>query len=361
MAEQDQNRNEAATPHKLEEARKKGSVPKSLDVNSWMVLATALIVLYIWGDKIVEGELMLAHQILSNSHHATFGTGELAGHLAALLAEALLMLAPLFLLLMAFGALANFMQVGPIFTFFPLKPDLARINPITGFKRLFSVRFLIESIKTILKFILLGWVLYSVVAAALPKFIISSQVHSASIGSLLIPVIIALLFKLLLALVFIALIDLVFSKWDYAKQLRMSRRDITDEHKRREGDPRIRARLRELQREAVKRARSMGRVKEADVLITNPTHIAIAVKYDRDTVDAPLVIAKGAGFLAARMRYMARKHHVPIVENKVLARQLFHQVAIEQAVPVEHYSVVAKILFWAYSLRNMPLPARRSS
>jgi len=352
MAEEDQNRNEAATPHKREEARKKGSVAKSLDVNSLMVLSGAVIALYIWGHSIINDELVIFHNIFMNTYQVSFEIKELSTFLTNLFSAVLRVLTPLFALLMALGILANFMQTGPIFTFFPLKPDLKRINPIDGLKRMFSMKLLIEAVKTVLKFVFLGAVLYSVISADVPNLIMAFHVNPVSIGSILLPMTKSLLLKLLLALILVAGIDLIYSRWDYNKRLRMSRRDIIDEHKRREGDPRVKSRLRELQREAVKRAKSLGRVKDADVLITNPTHFAVAIKYDKETSDAPLVIAKGAGFLAGRMKAIARRHQVPVVESKQLARNLFYRVDIDRIVPAEHYTAIAKILVWVYSLKN---------
>lgn len=357
MAEQDQNRNEAATPFKLEEARKKGSVPRSLDINTWVVLAAGIGTLYLWGPSIANDELALFHHHLSHAHQTSFERADIALFLTHALTESLWLLSPLFLLLLALASLSNFMQTGPVFSFFPLKPDLSRINPVTGLKRLFSIKLLIEAVKTVLKFLLLGTVLYFALDAAVPHLIASMQLHPSATGTFLFPELTSVLFKLLLALAAVAVIDLVYSRWDFARRMRMSRRDITDEHKRREGDPRIKSRLRELQREAVKRARSLGRVKDADVLITNPTHLAVAIQYDRSTVDAPLVIAKGAGFLAGTMRTIARRHRIPIVENKPLARHLFHRVGLDRAVPVEHYGTVARILLWAYSLKKATLRA----
>lgn len=352
MAEQDQNRNEAATPHKLDEARKKGSVPKSMDANSFMVLVAAVMVMYLWGPSIANDELVIFNNVFSNTYHVSFEVTDLANFLTNLLALVFVSLTPLFLLLIALSTLANFMQTGPVFSFFPLKPDLDRVNPIAGMKRMFSFKLLIEAFKTVLKFLLIGAVFYSAVSSAVPKFITSFQVNPVAIGTVLFPLIVSVLFKLLLALAAIAAIDLLYSRWDFTRRMRMSRRDITDEHKRREGDPRIKSRLRELQREAVKRARSLGRVKDADVLITNPTHFAVAIKYDREQLDAPLVVAKGAGFLAGRMRSIARRHAVPIVENRLLARSLFHHVDIERPVPIEHFSTVARILLWVYSIKG---------
>lgn len=353
MAEQDQNRNEAATPHKKEEARKKGNVAKSLDVNSFVILSVFLISLYIWGSQMISGELLIARKVLANINDASFEVNELSVFLSKMLADGLIVLAPFFILLLIFGILSNFIQIGPVFSFFPLKPDINRINPVTGLKKLFSIRLLIESVKTVLKFILLGSVLYIVIKDVIPKVLISFHIMPASIGLLFMPQVTSMLFKLLLALLLIAAIDLIFTRWDYAKRLRMSRRDVKDEHKRREGDPRIKSRLRELQREMLKRAKSLGSVKDADVLITNPTHFAVAVQYKKGEMEAPIVLAKGAGFLAARMKDIARMHRVPIVENKMLARSLFRDVDIQHPVPIAHYATVAKLLFWVYSLKSV--------
>lgn len=355
MAEQDQNRNEAATPHKKEEARKKGSVAKSMDVNSFVMLAVFLLALYTWGSEIIVGELLQARSILSSTNTVRFETNEVSNYITNLFAESIILLAPLFILLFIFGILTNFFQIGPVFSFFPLKPDLNRINPIAGLKRMFSMRLLIESIKTVLKFILLGFVLYYAIKNVTPKLLVGFYAEPSSIGLVFFPEITSLLFKLLLAYALIATIDLIFTRWEFAKRLRMSRRDITDEHKRREGDPRVKSRLRELQREALKRAASLGKVKDADVLITNPTHLAIAIKYHKDVMDAPMVVAKGAGFLASRMKDIARKNQVPIIENRTLARALFRDVDIERAIPIAHYTTVAKLLFWAYSLKGIDI------
>lgn len=352
MADQEQNRNEAATPFKLDEARKRGAVPKSMDINSFMILAAGVGVLHFWGGRIATGEMRLFGNILSNAHQASFEINDISTLLIRVLNDAISLLAPLFVVVAAVAMLANFLQTGPVFSFFPLKPDFERVNPVSGFKRIFSVRLLVEAVKSVLKFAILGAVLYFALKAALPVLLRSLNIPPTSVGGLILPQASSILTKLLAALAMITAIDAVYSRWDFAKRMRMSRREIGEEVKRREGDPRVKSRLRELQREAVKRARSLSRVKDADVLITNPVRLAIAIKYDRERIDAPLVIAKGAGFLAARMRYIARRHRVPMVENRPLARALFHKVAIEHAVPAEHYGTLARILVWAYALRR---------
>lgn len=352
MADQEQNRNESATPFKLDEARKRGSVAKSLDVNSLMVLIAGAATLHFAGSRIASDEMRLFSSLLSNAHQTSFALNDIAALLVGALRESLTLLAPLFLGVAALSALSNFLQTGPVFSFFPLKPDLDRVNPIAGFKRLFSVRLIMESVKTVLKFAILGSVLYFAVQAAMPTLMRAMNVDPATLGKLFLPQVSAVLAKLLVAMALITILDAAFSRWEFARRMRMSKREIKEESKRREGDPRVKSRLRELQREAAKRARSLGRIKDADVLITNPVHLAVAIKYDRERIDAPLVLAKGAGFMAAHMRAIARHHRVPIVENRPLARALFHKVQIEHAVPAEHYATLAKILVWVYALRN---------
>lgn len=358
MAEQEQNRNEAATPFKLEEARKRGTVPKSVETNSLLMLSAAVFGMHFLGAGIADREMRLFQSVLSVAHQSSFEVANIARLSAEVLSRSLIILAPLFILLAAVALLGNFMQTGPVFTFVPLKPDAQRINPVAGFKRLFSVRMLMEAAKTILKFLLLGAVLYWAIEQMLPLLISTLGRDPVAIGHMILPEAFAMLIKLLAVLALIAGADFMFSRWEYGRKLRMSRREIREEVKRREGDPRIKQRLRELQREAVKRARSLGRVKDADVLIVNPVRLAIAVKYDKERVDAPMVVAKGAGALARRMRDLAYRANVPVVQNKPLARALFHAVAVDQPVPPDHYGAIARILLWAYAMRGQARPER---
>jgi len=352
MAEQDQNRNEAATPHKLSEARKRGSVPKSMDISSFVVLCAALLSLHLWGGAIAASELRLMGSILSNADQIPNGFDAMPLMLGGFLWQTLAILAPALGLIVVMTLLGGILQVGPVFSAFPLKPDFDRINPISGFKRIFSLRLVLEALKTILKCGLMGYMLYVAIRDALPVLVQSMQMQPFSIGMILGAQTKSLLLKLLAVMALLAAFDLIYSRWDYFRRLKMSRREIKDEHKRREGDPRIKTRIRELQREAVKRSKSLARVKDADVLIANPTHLAVAVKYDRERVDAPLVIAKGAGLLALRMRAAARSNGIPVVENKRLARALFRGAQIDAAAPAELYGTLAKILVWAYSLKS---------
>jgi len=161
-----------------------------------------------------------------------------------------------------------------------------------------------------------------------------------------------IVFKLAVAIAVIAIIDLVYTRWSFADKQKMSRREVKDEVKHREGDPRIRARLRELRRETLARSKALRRLPEADVLITNPTHIAVALLYRKESMAAPVMLAKGTGELAEQMKVLARKHRVPIVENRTLARALFNRADVEQKIPEEFFAAIARLLVWVYALRD---------
>jgi len=248
---------------------------------------------------------------------------------------------------------ANLVQTGPVFSAFPLKRDCNRINPATGFKRVFSLKTLVEAGKTLVKLAAFAGVAWLALAAELPRLLTSVEVQPRAYFGLLMGEITGLMFKLLLVLLLLALADLAYSRWDYGRTMRMSRREMKEEVKRREGDPHVRARIRELQREAAKRAKSVKRLPEADVLITNPTHFAVALRYRREEHPAPQLIAKGAGELAARMKRLARRHGVPVVEDRPLARHLFLRGALDAPIGAAEYPRVARILAWVYALREL--------
>lgn len=352
MAEQEQNRSEAATPFKLDEARRRGSVPRSIETTSFFMLAAAAAGLFFGSKSITDQELHQFAGILSAAGALDFNIPAIHAWGMKALIGSVVALAPLFVLLVVVAILTNILQTGPVLSATPLKPDFERLNPVAGLKRLLSLRMLMEAGKTLIKAGLLGAVLYWGVIHALPSLFALIDLSPRAYGEVLSGQTIRLVGKLLVVLVLIAAIDLAFNRWDYLQKLRMSRRELGEEIKRREGDPRIKQRLRQLQRETLKRSAGLQRVKDADVLITNPVHLAVAIKYERDQVDAPLLIAKGSGEMAAHMKVIARRHNVPIVENRKLARALFHRVKFDAPVPERHFADVAKILVWVYSLRD---------
>jgi len=350
--EQEQDRSEQASPFKLREARKRGQVAKSVELTGWMVVLATAAFIYIFGANLLREQLRLAGALLSQSGHVGL-TVQSAKHLFG--ATALHLLAAFWFLIaviVGVGLLANFMQIGPVFSWTPLKPDFNRLNPAAGFKKLFNKRLLFELFKTLLKI--------AVVTAVLALFIRSRSAQllgllHIGIGAQpqqLLQETLRLAFWLLGAWAFLAVFDFGFMKWEFARNMRMSRREQREEYKRREGDPKIKARIRELQREAIKRGASLRRVSEADVLITNPTHLSVAILYEKAQMAAPTVIAKGAGELALRMREKARRSGVPVVEDKALARMLFRRVRIDDMIAPEAYAPVARILTQIYRSRG---------
>jgi flagellar biosynthetic protein FlhB len=351
--QQEQDRNEPATPYKLREAKKRGQVAKSQEVNSLAILCAGFLILALWGLKVGESLSNFFRIIFSNAGQFD-GTPSAAQGLYNLTIETMaVILGPMALVVIVAGVLANIGQTGFILSGFPLKPDLQKLNPVQGFKRVFSKKMLIEALKSIFKILLFGLVIYVTIRSMLPELLslvnVDVSMYPASLGSS----IQALLGRLLIVVLLIALIDLAYTRWDYSKQMRMSRRELKEEVKRREGDPLIRAKVRALQKEALKRATSLRNIPDADILITNPTHISVAIQYDRDTMKAPLVIAKGAGELAMKMREIARVNKVAIIENKSVARYLFKKVNLDEPVPADMFPAVAKMLAWVYLQKKM--------
>lgn len=353
--EQEQDRTEKATPFKLREARKRGQVAKSLEINSLLLLTVALAVSYFLGEKFITGTLNLSRRLLAGSGQWHLDQATVVTFFDLSYQAVLSIFWPFVAVVMITGILANMFQTGPVFSFFPLKPDMNRLNPVKGFKRLFSKKLLFESLKTLIKIFIFAVILYFAIAALLPKLMALIDTNHRAYPPILIDHARSLTYKFLLAILLVALLDLVYTRWDYAKQMRMSRRELKEEVKRREGDPQVRAKRRELQKEAVKRAGAVQKVPDADVLITNPTHLSVALKYDRATMQTPQIIAKGAGDLALKMRTVANKHRVPMVENKPLARVLFTKGEIGEGIPESQFPAVAKILAWLFLQREARL------
>jgi flagellar biosynthetic protein FlhB len=353
MAEPQEHGTEQATPYKLREAQKRGSVARSPEVNSLATISVLAIVLAFWGKSIMQDQLHIVRGVLDLAGRLDFALPGVAGWIERIAAMSLLTLLPLFFLLIAAGVLASLFQTGPVFSAVPLKPDFDRLNPFSGLSRIFSVRTLIESGKSVFKVAVFGAALYFVLSHALVDIAALNQIDPHSLLSVLLDQARRVIFALLPILAFIALADLLYVRWDYSNRMKMSRRELREELKQREGDPRIRARIRELRREMLKRSKSLKRVKDADVLITNPQHLAVALSYRRGEMPAPQVIAKGAGELAAQMRAFARRSGVPVVENRALARSLYREVDIDRPIPESLYAQVARVLTWVYAMRRL--------
>jgi len=352
MAQNDIDRNEKATPHKLLKAREQGQVAKSPDVVAAAVFLAAMVYLSWRGPSLWASQIRFDRQLLLQAQRPELGLQGVATMLGRMLGDTLVAGAPFFATLAIAAILGNLVQTGPLLSFEPVKAKLERANPVEGFKRLFSLRTLFVALRSVLKLCLLSLVACFALKSLLPQFYRLSGLSSLGALKGMLDDLASLGLKLAAMQAVIALLDLLYVRREFAKKMRMSRRELKDESRNREGDPRIRARLRELRRDLLKRSLSLKNTRHADVLVTNPTHIAIALRYDHATMASPEVIAKGRGFMAAAMRKIAARHRVPVVQSPSLARALYRDVGVAQPVRPHLYTQVARIIVWVMAQRE---------
>lgn len=351
--EQDLDRNQQATPYKLEEARKRGQIARSPDAAALAVLAAAMLMAYAALLPALRDMSVLMAKGLASVPALTGDPAAAASFIGESLRQALVVTAPLLFAVAVCSLLVGVLQSGGlVFSTTPLEPDFTRLNPVQGLKKLFSVRLLYEAAKNSLKLLALVGVAYLALKALLPSALQLLGLPGKALLFRLADSVGGLMAKLCAVLFAFMLVDLLFSRWDFLRNLKMSRREVEDEHKNREGDPRIRSRQREIRLQFLKAARAVRKVPEAQVVVTNPTHVAVALRYEHGVTPAPLVVAKGAGVMALQIRRAANKAGVPIVHSPRLARALYKEVAQDAYVPEAWYPPVARILVWLRSLRE---------
>ncbi len=338
-----EERTEQATPRRRQKAREQGQVPRSRELITMAGTGGIIIAFYLTGDYFIKNlsDLM--------KRHLSLGYGiDLYGAMRQASTEMFLILAPFFAISVSLILITGFSQGG--FVMKPPVPDIEKINPINGLKRLFSITGLTETLKSIFKFILGGVLFYLVIKKSvdlLPMTMVTETRESWRISLSLITK--AMLYGFFTFLI-IAIIDYLLERWRFERSIRMTRQELREEHKETEGDPLIKARIKSIQRELARR-RMMQEVPKATVVITNPTHIAVALFYKREEMDAPKVIAKGAGIIAENIKEIAIDHGVPVVEDRPLARSLY-KLKIGSFIPVELYKAVAKVLAHIYRMRG---------
>lgn len=350
--QQDLDANEPATAHKLEKARERGSIVRSNEVTFAAVLVASVASVYGLAEQALKSVSSVLGHALPLVGRGQLSSSTLLAFVERLGTQAALAVAPIVFVIWMTALAVSVLQARGVFSSKPLGPDFTRLNPATGIKRVFSLRSIQELGRSFIKIALS--VLAMVVWAQQRATDIVEMADRSPSGMLHKGLDLAgsaLTVLAALTLLF-ALMDWTFNKWDYNRKMRMSRRDIKDEHKEREGDPRIKARLRELRIEWLKRMRQLSKVRSADVLLVNPTHYAVALEYRSADMPAPKITARGAGDLAQRMRIEARNRNVPIVENAPLTRALFATHESELFVPREHFESVARILRWVYAARG---------
>ncbi|MGC3998568.1 MAG: EscU/YscU/HrcU family type III secretion system export apparatus switch protein [Anaeromyxobacter sp.] len=351
MAEQELDRNEAATPYKLQKAREKGQVAKSPEVVSAMVFIAAMVFLA-WRGWGAWREVFRFDRALLIQAGRADGAGALWSLLSRTLSTAVLALHPV---LPDPDAGGGGRQPAPDRPAHHLRAAQGGLDPPQPGDRVqadLSLRTLFVAVRSLLKLVVLSWVVFLALRNLVPHFYLISTLPPLGVVRTLLDDIGALGLQLGLALAVIAVLDLAYTRREFAKQMRMSRRELKDEHKHREGDPRIRARLRELRREMLKRILALKKARQADVVITNPTHYAVALRYVHGEMPSPQLVAKGSGHLAAVIRSIAAKHRIPVVQNPTLARRLYRDLPVDQHVPPELFAQVARIIVWVFAMRE---------
>lgn len=349
MAEQEQSRTEQPTPFRLEEARKRGQVPRSAELGGVLVMIAFSIALAVAALGVVSALVNAVRTSLLLAGTAPVPSRGLMHWVGDAFAPVWQALTPAVLTIVVVAVVSNVLQTGGVISAFPLKPDFTRLNPAQGLKRMFGVRTLWEIAKLVLKLgglSLCAWIALGDLDTAVAAV---AQAGPMQLPGLLLGVFIKAATWVLAILLLLALIDVLFTRREYLRKLRMSRRDIKDEVKRREGDPTIRAKRRRLIIEMLKRSRSIRRVSDADVVMTNPTHVAVALRYRPKTMRAPIVLAKGSDRVAARMRALAQRSGVPMLRSPELSRALFRECGIDQPVPNHLFESLAPVYRWLMS------------
>ncbi len=354
MPESDgQERTEKATGKKRGEARRKGQVAISREVSSAMIMLISLGVFYFAGSWMFWNMSQLISGIYQN-----IGTLRIASVTDAsafsleILYRLLAVLLPFLLPIAIVGFIANVMQIGFQISTEAMSLKLTKLNPISGMKRFVSLKSLVELAKSIIKIIFIGGIAYLMVKSDLKDFPYLVQQEVGQIIVFIARVLLKLCFFVCLGMIVLAALDYIYQRWQYEQDLKMTKQEVKDEFKQTYGDPKIKARIRGVQLEMARR-RMMEAVPEADVVITNPTRLAIALKFDAREMIAPRVLAKGAGFVALRIREIAEENQIPIVEEKPLAQALFKMVEIGDYIPAELYRAVAEVLAYVYRLKGM--------
>ena len=352
MAEDsDLEKTEEATPKRLEKAREEGQVARSLELTTFSVMLVAAAGLLFMGADMMDKLMRIMKAGMQMERDLAFQTDLMLNRLYELAFEGLISIAPILFLLLVVAFFAPMLLSGWMFSTKALMPKFDRINPFKGLARIFSVNSLVELVKAILKTVLIGSVAALVIwhnkEAVMALLTVSIDSGISRTGEFL-----AMSFLLIVgAMMLVVVIDVPYKIWEHAKQQRMTKEDIRKENKDSEGDPFVKARIRGLQREAARR-RMMSEIPKADVIVTNPTHYAVALRYQSNSMRAPKVVAKGVHLLAARIREIAEAHRIPILEAPPLARALYHHAELESEIPEKLYTAVAEVLAYVFQLRR---------
>jgi flagellar biosynthesis protein FlhB len=349
----DEDKTEKATPKKRQDARKKGQVFQSKDLSAAILLIAIVMTLRIYGSSMYYevrtffNKVMTEYVIVENP----FEINEVMNFYQDFLMVLLRILLPMFMVTLIMAVSVQLAQIGILFTTETLGFKLEKINPLKGFKRIFSLNSLVELVKSIAKIGIIGFVGYSYINGRAIEIMNMMDMDIFSAAVLMMEIVLNVSLRMIVALLLIGILDYAYQWWSYEKNLKMSKKEIKDEYKQQEGNPEVKSKIKQKQKQ-MSMQRMMQEVPKADVVITNPTHFAVAIKYDSSKSEAPFVVAKGQDYLAQRLKEIAKKSRVHIEENKPLARALYDTVDVGKNIPQDLFQAVAEILAFVYKMKG---------
>lgn len=357
--ENDSEKTEEPTAQRREDFRKQGQVAQTKELATVLMLFGAALLIWLLGryffTQVAEiftrsyGDFIITAARDGDYKTAILFVGKKMANIVL----------PVFGLVFLIGISSSLFQIGFLSTSETISPNIEKINPLNGLKRLFSMQAVVEGLKSILKVTIIAFVVYSIIKSEILRSPLMVNFTVEQLSQYFGDISFRLIFGVAIAMTFIALFDYGFQRWDLEKKMKMTKQEVKEEVKTREGDPHVKARIRRIQRELANK-RMMTDVPKADVVITNPTHLAVALRYSAN-LPAPQVIAKGAGAVALKIREIAKEHEIPIVENKPLARTMFKTLKIGQVIPRELFNAVAEVLAYVYKLKRKRKPSYKSS
>ncbi|WP_270647372.1 fused FliR family export protein/FlhB family type III secretion system protein [Paeniclostridium hominis] len=345
------DKTEEPSSKKIKDARKSGNVAKSKEVVTTVTLLGVLMIIYSMSDFAISELKESIVKYLNIGFSNEFSFNIVGSLLMMMLTGFMKIIIPIGVIIILFSVIGNLMQSGFLMTGEPLKPKLSKLNPISGFKNMFSKKALGNLIKSIILVTILFKVGYSFMEKNFMGILKTGDIYLPYLMSTIITLIKSLIQSILLALLVISVLDFAYQKYTHKKGLKMTKQEVKEEYKQMEGNPEIKGKIKQKQREMSSR-RMMEAVPSANVIVTNPTHISIAIKYEKGKDQAPIVVAKGADLVAFKIREIAKEHDIPIIENKPLARLMYKEVEIEQEIPEKVYQEVAEVLVAVYKIKN---------
>ena len=345
------DKTEEPTPKKKKDARKQGNIAKSAEVNKAMTFIAILVVIYMMSGSIISELQGFIVNILSGDFSMTMNDNTIKILMFKVMMSFMKIVLPISLIIMVFGILGSLIQTGLFFSMESLKPKFSKLNPLTGLKNMFSMKAIVNLIKSMVVICIMIYLGYSFMSKNFEGIIKSGDIYLPYLFNIVLDLIKRILTSITLAIAVVAALDYGYEKFSHKKGLKMTKQEVKEEYKQMEGDPHIKGKIKQKQRQMANQ-RMMQAVPSSTVIVTNPTHISIAIRYEQGKDTTPIVVAKGADEVAFRIREIAKSHDIPIIENVPLARLIYKEVDIDQEIPEEMYKAVAEVLVAVYKIKN---------